>query len=60
MRIPQIAVNNPLKSSFLLTSGFSLIILALGNHPENKESANAEIQRFSLGIAIHEDTLGCR
>lgn len=43
MRIPQIAGNDLLKFSFLLTSGFSLIILELGNHPENIESANAEI-----------------
>lgn len=43
MRIPQIAGNDLLKSSFLLTSGFSLIILALDNHPENKKSANAEM-----------------
>lgn len=55
MRIPQKAENHPLEFSFLLTSGFSLIILELGTHTENKESARADIERFSLEFAIHEE-----
>ena len=53
MRIPQRAENNPLEFSFLLTSGFSLIILGLGNHPKNKESVNVDILRFHLVFVIH-------